>query len=150
MSNNQPAVTSKTRRGKNGRFLPGQSGNPDGRPPAMPPELRKRLTDATPKIIEGVIKAAHEGDMQAARLVLERVAPVTRSTAAPVIIQELETAESLSDKAKAIVNAVARGECPPDIGATMIQAVGACAKIIEIDEIERRLDAIEAQQEASQ
>lgn len=142
MTNSSPESTSKTR-DKDGRFLPGQTGNPNGRPPAMPSELRQRLTDASPEIIEGVIEAAQGGDMQAARLVLERIAPVTRSTAAPVVIPALEAAESLSGKAKAIVDAVARGECPPDIGATMIQAVGACAKIIEIDEIDRRLTALE-------
>ena len=109
----------------------------------MPSELRKRLEDAAPEIIEGVLDAAKAGDMQAARLVLERIAPVSRATASAVVIPELERAESLSEKAQAIVKAVARGECPPDIGSTLIQAVGACAKIIEIDELERRLAALE-------
>jgi len=143
---NQPDMQEATGRNNKGRFVPGQSGNPAGRPPAMPPELRQRLTEASADIIEGVISAARGGDMQAARLVLERIAPVTRSTAAPVYIPELEQAATLSDKAQAVINAVARGECPPDIGATMIQALGACAKIIEIDELERRLSALEANQ----
>ncbi|MGM0633305.1 MAG: DUF5681 domain-containing protein [Pseudomonadota bacterium] len=138
-----PEFASKSGRRKNGQFLPGQTGNAKGRPPAMPLELRQRLTDASPEIIEGVISAASSGDMQAARLVLERIAPVTRPTAASVVIPELADAESLSDQAQAIVNTIARGDCPPDIGTTMIQAVAACAKIIEIDELERRLTALE-------
>lgn len=141
-----PDMQEAAGRNSQGRFVPGKSGNPAGRPPVMPPELRQRLTEASPEIIEGVISAARGGDMQAARLVLERIAPVTRSTAAPVYIPELEQATTLSDKAKAVINAVARSECPPDIGATMIQALGACAKIIETDELERRLSALEANQ----
>lgn len=141
-----PEMQEATGRNNKGRFVSGKSGNPAGRPPAMPPELRQRLTEASADIIEGVISAARGGDMQAARLVLERIAPVTRSTAAPVYIPELEHAATLSDKAQAVINAVARSECPPDIGATMIQALGACAKIIEIDELERRLSALETNQ----
>jgi len=109
----------------------------------MSSALRGKLEDASPEIIDSVIAAARGGDMQAARLVLERIAPVTRTTAPPVDIPALEGAQSLSEKAHSIVDAVARGECPPDVGATLIQAVGACAKIIEIDEIERRLSALE-------
>ena len=130
-------------RNNQGRFVPGKIGNPAGRPPAMPPELRQRLTEASAGIIDSVTTAAQSGDIQAARLVLDRIAPVTRSAAAPVFIPELEQATTLSAKAQAIINAIARGECPPDIGATMIQALGACAKIIEIDELERRLSALE-------
>src|SRR5690606_41877912 len=110
------------------------------------PWLGPRVTAGRAVITEGVISAARGGNMQAARLVLERTAPVTRSTAAPVYIPALEQAATLSDKAQAVINAVARGECPPDIGATMIQALGACAKIIEIDELERRLATLEANQ----
>ena len=139
----QPDKQEGTGRSNKGRFAPGTSGNPAGRPPAIPPEVRQRLTEACPDIINNVIQAARGGDLQAARLVLDRIAPVTRSTAAPVYIPELEQATTLSAKAQAIINAIARGECPPDIGATMIQAVGACAKIIEIDELERRLCALE-------
>lgn len=109
----------------------------------MPPELRQRLNTAAPEIVAAVIAAAQSGDMAAARLVLERIAPVTRSTAPPVSIPDLVRADTLAEKAQAIIAAVAHGRCPPDIGATLIQSVGSVAKIIEIDEIERRLTALE-------
>lgn len=145
-ANTTPDIQAKTGRNKRGQFLQGQSGNPSGRPPAMPIELRQRLTEASGEIIDSVIEAARNGDIQAARLVMERIAPVSRATAPTVFIPELEQATSLTEKAQAVIGAIGRGDCPPDIGATMIQALGAMAKIIELDELERRLTALEANQ----
>ena len=130
-------------RHKNGQFKQGSSGNPKGRPPIMPTEMRTKLTEASPAIIEKIIESAQSGDMTAARLVMERLAPVRKASSEPVVIDGLEAAESLSDKAKCILNSVARGECPADIGATLIQSIGAVAKIIEIDDLERRISVLE-------
>ena len=130
-------------RHKDGRFKQGSSGNPNGRPPMMPATMRTRLTEASPAIIEKIIELAQSGDMTAARLVMERLAPVRKASSEPVFIDGLETADRLSDKAKCILNSVARGDCPADIGATLIQSIGAVAKIIEIDELERRISVLE-------
>ena len=130
-------------RHKDGRFKPGTSGNPKGRPPSMSTEMRTRLSEASPAILDKIIDSAESGDMTAARLVMERLAPVRKASCEPVVIDGLEAAESLSDKAKRILNSVARGECPADIGATLIQSIGTVAKIIEIDELDRRLAALE-------
>jgi hypothetical protein len=109
----------------------------------MSPELRTQLADASPEIITKVIESARTGDMTAAKLVLERIAPVSRPTAPPVMISGLEKAEGLAGKSQAVVIAVARGECPADIGATLIQALAACGRIIEITELEARIRALE-------
>jgi hypothetical protein len=110
----------------------------------MPPEMRQRLVDASPEIIDRIIASAKNGDMAACRLVLERLAPVSKASAAPVHIDGLEASETLSEKASCILNSIARGECPADVGATLIQSIGAVAKIIEIDELDRRISALEA------
>ena len=62
----------------------GESGNPGGRPVSThTAELRALLRRAAPAVAVRVLKAALEdGDMAAARLILERVMPVARS--APV------------------------------------------------------------------
>ena len=141
-----PAPTVKSGRDEKGRFAPGNSGNPAGRAPAMLPELRQRLETAAPQIIQSVIDAAQDGDMQAARLVLERIAPVTRATAPVITIPAVDQADGLAAKAEAVVGAVARGECPADIGATLIQALAGCSRIVEIDDLQRRIEALEAAQ----
>lgn len=134
-------ITTGTR--TNGRFAKGHSGNPSGRPPMLAPELRIRLDKASPEILDKVVEKALEGDMAAAKIVLDRAAPLSKSTAPPIIIPNLASAETLSEKAGAVINAVANGECPADIGAMLIQSIGALSRIIEIDELDRRLSALE-------
>ena len=75
---------------------------------------------------------------------IERLAPVRKASSEPVVIDGLEAAESLSSKAMCILNSVSGGKCPADIGATLIQSIGSVAKIFEIDELDRRLAALEA------
>ena len=137
-------VNHEITRHKNGRYQKGVSGNPSGRPPMMPPEMRQRLVEASPEIIDRIVRSAKDGDMAACRLVLERLAPVSKASAEPVYIDGLEGSETLSEKASCILNSIARGECPADVGATLIQSVGAVAKIIEIDELDRRISVLEA------
>jgi len=110
----------------------------------MPLEMRQRLVDASPEIIDQIISSAKSGDMAACRLVLERLAPVSKASAAPVHLDGLEGSETLSEKANCILDSVAKGECPADVGATLIQSIAAVAKIIEIDELDRRITALEA------
>jgi hypothetical protein len=65
-----------------GRFVPGVSGNPAGKPPGA----RARATRLAEKLMAGdaeavvnaVVTAAKGGDMTAARLVLDRIAPPCR------------------------------------------------------------------------
>ena len=49
-----------------------------------------------------------------------------------------------SAKAGAILSSVASGDCPADVGAVLMQSVTALARIIEVDELERRIAALEA------
>jgi hypothetical protein len=64
-----------------GRWLRGSSGNPQGRPPGRPNKstiyLQQLLTGKAEQVIQAVIEAAIGGDMRAAKLVLERVLPLS-------------------------------------------------------------------------
>ena len=58
-------------------WKPGQTGNPKGRPPGRSQItlLRESIAGDVPEILAGLVTAAKAGDVQAARLVLERVLP---------------------------------------------------------------------------
>lgn len=126
------------------RWKPGQSGNPKGRPKGVPnPQARlRRMIDAE-KIVQVLQVAALAGDVQAARTLLERALPVYRTSAAPVELPGLEWAATLTEKAQAILAAVGKGEVAPDVGASLVGAVGSVAKIVEIDELTRRIAVLE-------
>ena len=55
----------------------------------------------------------------------------------------LPTSASLTDQGRAVLAAVAAGELAPSQGAALIGALGTMAKIHEVDELERRIAALE-------
>lgn len=59
------------------RLKRGQTGNPEGRPPGQSgiTRLRASLAGDVPDILVGLVMAAKGGDVQVARLILERVLP---------------------------------------------------------------------------
>ncbi len=125
-------------------WRPGESGNPRGRPPGRGQVARLRAAlggDDLEEIIAVLVAAAKNGDIGAARLILDRVIPPLRATDAPVKIAV--TGSSLSDQARSIMSAIAGGVLPVSQGATMMAALSNLGKIIEVDELERRLSALE-------
>lgn len=127
-------------------WRPGQSGNPKGRPRGIPqPSTRlRKLIDVEP-ILKKLQAAAEAGDVQAARTLLERALPVHRPTAEPVELPAMESAGTLAGKGHAVMDAIAAGTLPPDLGAQLVTALGGLAKIVEIDELAARVAALEAE-----
>lgn len=122
----------------------GESGNPAGRPKGSINASTKlrRMIDAK-GIIKRLQTAALAGDVQAARTLLERALPVHRATAAPVEVPGMADAPDLTSKALAVLAAVADGSIPPDMGAQLVTAIGTVARVAEIDELQRRIAALE-------
>lgn len=125
-------------------FEPGQSGNPSGRPKGSgtTAKLRADIAKHAPDVITKLVEMARAGDTQAARLLLERVLPPVKATDSPAPITLPEG--SLSDQARAVMAAAGRGEIAPAQAAQLLTGLGAVAKIVEVDEIEKRLSALES------
>jgi len=125
-------------------WQPGQTGNPKGRPPGISEitKLRKSLMTDAPEILAGLVTAAKAGDVQAARLILERVLPPVKPTEQTI---ELElTGVTLTDQGRAVLSAVSAGALAPSQGSQLIAAIGVLARVVEIDELERRLSTLES------
>ena len=102
------ARTENSERKQGGRFQPGQSGNPAGKPKGARHKTtllaEKLMQDDAEAIVKAVLDSAKSGDMTAARIVLDRIAPARRDN--PVSF-ELPKIESADDAAKAMASLVA-------------------------------------------
>jgi hypothetical protein len=125
-----------------GRFRAGISGNPTGRPKTESARLRATLADHGEDVANVVLYAALAGDLQAAKLVLDRISPPLKAQAAPVQL-DLPNCENATATAAAIIHAMADGDLPPDIAAQLVAAAGTLARIIEIDGLKDRLESLE-------
>ena len=116
-----------------------------GRPIGAGPVARLRqelLKDGQlDRLIQKTYRLAMDGDVAAIRILLDRVIPALRTQAAPVSLTL--PASSLTDQARALLNAAAAGDLPADIAAELIRAVAGVVAVEQGDDLRRRLDALE-------
>ncbi|MFM9435008.1 hypothetical protein ACFDR9_002070 [Janthinobacterium sp. CG_23.3] len=129
---------------KPGRWKAGESGNPRGKTPGSGElqRLRAAIGEHVPEIITQLVAAARGGDIQAARLILERVLPPVKAIEQAQAI-DLPEHGTLTDQGRAVLSAVAAGELAPGQGAQLLAAIGTLGKIAELDELAARITALE-------
>jgi hypothetical protein len=125
-----------------GHFLPGQTGNPSGRRPNVEP-VRRLLEPHREDLVAKAIALALAGDPTALRICFDRLAPVPKSETPAVYVPGLAEAVGLTAKGSAVIDAVAGGEISSDVGERLLAALANYAKIREVDELSRRLEALE-------
>ena len=133
---------------KRGSWKPGQSGNPAGRPVGTGEvgKLRAAIGQRVPELLAAMMTKALDGDVGAARLLLERsIAPLKGVEQAVTLA--LPKDGTLTAKADAVLNAAAAGDLAPGQAAQLIAALGTLAKISEVDQLAARIEKLEAQRE---
>lgn len=130
-------------------FKPGESGNPAGRPKGsgLAGELRRAIATDAPDILAALIEQAKAGDVQAARVLLDRILPTLKAESLPVHLPGLARG-ALAERAQAALQAAGEGDIGPDTAAALVGAVATLARIHELDEIERRIAALEERNES--
>lgn len=129
-------------------FQPGQSGNPAGRPKGC----RNKATQAVLALMEGagkeivqaVIRAAQEGNLAAAKMVLDRLAPPVRER--PVSMPDFPdttTLAGIDQAAQVVLGAVAAGELTPGEASTLSSIIEMRRKVFETQELSARLEQLE-------
>lgn len=125
-------------------FKPGRSGNPAGRPKGVKDrrvEWREALSKHGDDLVAKAVELALAGDTAALKLCIDRAIPAYRPAAEPVKFEL--TGDSLTSKAESVLAAVADGQLDPQTGKQLVDAVGSLMKVLEVDEIRQRLDALE-------
>ena len=129
-------------------WKPGQSGNPKGRPAGTGEvsKLRAAIADRVPELLAAMMARALDGDVGAARLLLERaIAPLKAAEQAQTLSLPDGT---LTNQGRAVLSAVAAGDLAPGQGAQLLAAIGSLARVTEIDELTNRITALEEKQNA--
>jgi hypothetical protein len=125
-------------------FKAGVSGNPSGRKPGIP-DRRARLRDAlegdADELLQKAVQMAKDGDTAMLSLLISRMLPAVRPESAPLKV-DLPSG-SLADQAGALVEAAASGEIPASTAGELLVGMGVVAKLRELDELTKRLDALE-------
>lgn len=139
---------SNEQKSRPGRWKPGQSGNPAGKPKGAGEvaKLRAAIAQDVPQILEALKAQALAGDVQAARLLLERTIAPLKAVEPP---QPLTLPDgSLTEQGRAVLASVADGEIAASQGAALVAAIGTLARVVEIDELAARIEALEQRSNA--
>jgi len=143
-------VSGVNQQARSTRWKPGQSGNPTGRKPGQRHRttvmLEKLMAADAETIVRAVLLAAANGDMTAARMVLDRNVPPTRKRSVSIELPPLDDAKSIGKAHAAIVAAVAGGELLPGEGAALAALLESRLRVAEVADIERRLMELENKQ----
>ena len=141
-------MTPANARGNQGRFLPGKSGNPGGKPKGARNRTTlamEQLLDADAKrLTQTAISAALAGDMVALRLCLDRLIPPRRERPLPPIALPKIAPENVGALARAVLEAAASGQLTAGEAAAFGAILDGYRRSVELDEIGGRLAALEA------
>jgi hypothetical protein len=125
------------------KFEKGQSGNPAGRPKGSVShkKFRELIVKDALQIIASMIEKAKAGDTAAAKLLLDRVmAPMK---AGDSFIQ-LPLNGDLTDDSRLVMQAIGAMQITASQGQDLLQAISSMARIVEIDDLEKRVAKLES------
>src|SRR5271165_3862241 len=128
-------------------FQKGQSGNPSGKPRGARNRItmlaEKLMEDDAKDIVQAVVNAAKAGDITAARLVMDRISPVRKGRPVQLDLPAVRTASDIAEAMATLMMAMASGDVTPDEAATVASILEMRRKVLETEEFELRLRALE-------
>ncbi|WP_234732095.1 DUF5681 domain-containing protein [Acidocella facilis] len=130
-----------------GRFQPGQSGNPAGKPRGARHKAVQAMDllgrNEGEEILLSVIQAAKKGDMRAAEIILRRIWPETKGRPVQIDLPAIADAGGVLEAMAAITQAAATGEITTDEAASLAALVEGQRRAIETHDLEARIAALE-------
>jgi len=147
MSNQPEGKSSATGRKHDGKFAKGNKASPgrkQGSRNAATVLLDNMMEGEGQAVVQAVIDQAKAGDVQAARMILDRIAPPRKGARIQIDLPAMQTSHDVSKASAALLEAVANGDISPDEGQAVVSIVEARRRALETSELEERVSKIEA------
>jgi hypothetical protein len=149
----EPTPAPPTGREANGRFGAGNAGGP-GRPKGRTDELQRAAQAAVTAehigaIMRRAVRSALEGNLNAAKLVLDRACGKARDAAGEAVpldldLPSLRTAANCAAAIDRIAAAITAGTVEPTAAKLLLEVVQTRLKAIEVQDLESRLTELES------
>jgi hypothetical protein len=131
----------------NGKFSKGRSGNPKGKPKGARNRsslIAERLfVNEIEDVCKTVIQEAKAGDMQAAKMILDRLLPPRRDNLISIDLPRIESSSDILKAIGCVSNAVGSGQISPSEGEALARIIDIHTKALELNEFDQRLSALE-------
>lgn len=134
---------------RGGKFQPGQSGNPAGRPKGSRNHITELCTDLlgddADQIMATAIKRAKRGDAVALRLCVERLVPIkaARDRTVSIELPDVSKASDLVGAAAAVIEQAARGGLTLSEAKEFMALLEVERRVIETTELAVRIEVLE-------
>ncbi|MFT4063364.1 DUF5681 domain-containing protein [Paraburkholderia sp.] len=126
------------------RFRKGESGNPAGKPKGARDKrtaLRELLQPHAADLVKKAVELALAGDTTALRICIDRCIPAIKAKDQPISLSGLNGTPA--EMGETVLQAMAAGEITPDEAAAVMQVVTAQMRIVEVDDLVKRIEALE-------
>jgi hypothetical protein len=104
--------------------------------------MRELLVPHAEQLIAKAVELALGGDTTALRICVDRLIPPAKAKDDPVRLPAI--GGSLSESGRLILEALANERLTPDEAVSVLQGLATQARIIEVDDLERRIAVLEA------
>ena len=129
------------------RFQQGQSGNPAGKPKGTRHRVtmlaQRMMEDDAAEVVAAVVAAAKDGDMSAAKLVIDRLVPPRKDSPVNFDLPAIKSASDASAAMAAVLGATAAGDLTPAEASEIAKLIDVFTRTHEACELEKRIVALE-------
>jgi Family of unknown function (DUF5681) len=130
-------------------FLPGQSGNPAGRPRGSRNKktlvLEALLDDESETLMRRVIGLAKMGDDVAMRLVFARMLPPRRDRPVPIELPRIEGEADARRASGDVMEALGSGEITPQEAEQLLRVLAGAAMVMQSSDMSARMKWLQEQ-----